>query len=522
MNIEIKYGKEIKNFENKSTVTIGSIGSDFPLDSDYSVKLVYSSKYKNYVLVNSQNSPTVLFNNKQFTKVLVPAHFSITLGQAAVLVVIESSRTASGGSVIVDEPENAEVQTATMVKKAAMQDIFDNEIERNRVAIVKETGSAIEMLKANIASLNVSSFIMNTAMVIMSVVCSFGMTNYLLGLKIDMSKSVLNLTTNYWFLVCMSAIVLAISFILKQAVTSYQEIANSNRYGESNAVQKMIMYIAALFMLVVYVLNLFYYKEIPGLRVASIFISLLFAGGLGTVSVASGYYKYKLKNSSYALMNYEYRKDFESVLKSYRGLIAAYINTMSQNKIDFVKSTLLNNQMKMVVETFIGIITAPFLAYGVSNTLAACFPEAANWVRISGLRFSPIFLVLATFLIIFAFFLFVRGFSIGKQINASEIIKFDGFHDYSTHGVTILGLDTMRTLNKEKRIVLSIACFIIFIEFTMNVSYFITEIGGDLAGMFKSFVTALVPTALLIAETHLLSSTMHKIRNYSELLAQLD
>ena len=56
----------------------------------------------------------------------------------------------------------------------------------------------------------------------------------------------------------------------------------------------------------------------------------------------------------------------------------------------------------------------------------------------------------------------------------------------------------------------------------MNVSYFITEIGGDIQGMFLSFVTALVPTALLIAETHMLSATMYKINNYSELLENLD
>ncbi len=178
--------------------------------------------------------------------------------------------------------------------------------------------------------------------------------------------------------------------------------------------------------------------------------------------------------------------------------------------------------MRMVLEFIIGVITAPFLAYGVSNTLAGCFPEAANWVRISGLRFSPIFLVLATFLIIFAFLSFVRAFTIGKQIKGSEIIKFDGFHDYNRHGVTILGIDSMKSLEKEKSFVLFVACFIILIEFTMNISYFITEIGGDIQGMFLSFVTALVPTALLIAETHMLSATMYKIHNLSELLENLD
>jgi hypothetical protein len=125
-------------------------------------------------------------------------------------------------------------------------------------------------------------------------------------------------------------------------------------------------------------------------------------------------------------------------------------------------------------------------------------------------------------LIIFAFFSFVRAFTIGKQIKASEIIKFDGFHDYTSHGVTVLGLDSMRSLEREKNIVMFIACFIILIEFTMNVSYFITEIGGDIQGMFLSFVTALVPTALLIAETYMLSQTKFDIHACEELIAKID
>ena len=68
----------------------------------------------------------------------------------------------------------------------------------------------------------------------------------------------------------------------------------------------------------------------------------------------------------------------------------------------------------MIVEAFIGIITAPFLAYGVSNTLAAMLFEAAGWVRYSGIRFSPIFLVLATCFSVGAFFLFVTAFTISR------------------------------------------------------------------------------------------------------------
>ena len=285
---------------------------------------------------------------------------------------------------------------------------------------------------------------------------------------------------------------------------------------------KFIIGTGSVLMFIVYILNLFYYKDVPGFMVASLFVSLLFVGALTIVSIASGYFSHQLREYNAQLANCEYREDFESVMKSYRGMINTYVNHLSNNKINNIKSNLLNNQLKMIVEAFIGIITAPFLAYGVSNTLAACFSEAAGWVRYSGIRFSPIFLVLATFLIIGAFFLFVTSFTIAEQIKGSEIIKFDGFHDYSSHGVTILGIDSMRKLTRTKNRLMFIACFIILIEFTMNISYFVTEIGGDLQGMFISFVAALVPTALLIAETNLLSATMYKINNYNKLLEMLD
>lgn len=400
--------------------------------------------------------------------------------------------------------------------------IQDNDIEKQRVAIIKEIGYRIIELKNNIKSASVTINFLNASIGILSVVTSFAITNFLLGFKVDTSSSVLNLTTNFWFLGGITAIVMAICLIMRQGVYSLLDFNSHKKFGVNAVAQKFIIGISSFFMFLVYVMNLFYYKSIPGFTAAALFVSLLFVGALVTVTVGSGYFKFQLKNYQAELTNCEYREDFESVMKRYRAMISDYVNKLSQNRINSVKGNLVNKQLKMIMEVAIGLITAPFLAYGVSNTLAGCFPEAANWVRISGLRFSPIFLVLATFLIIFAFFSFVRAFTIGKQIKGSEIIKFDGFHDYNSHGVTILGLDSMRSLEKERKTVLFIACFIILIEFTMNVSYFITEIGGDIQGMFLSIVTALVPTALLIAETHMLSETMYKMHNYGELLSTLD
>ena len=508
MKVIVKCGNNTKVFEGKSTVVIGgNTDADFiipQIGSDDFIKLVFVPKYNNYVLVNSNNDDEVLCNDKTFSKVLVTPKFKVTSPKLPL-------------------PIEFVIEEESKIPTPAVAQPQENDIEKQRVAIIKEIGYHVVDLKNYSRSASVTGMFLNGAMAVLSVVSSFAVTNYLLGLSVDTTESVLNLSTNFWFLGGISVVVFAISLILRQSIASLLEFhaRPTKRYFESPVIQRFIILITSLFMFVVYVMNLLYYKEVEG-PFAAVFISLLFAGALATVAVGSGYFKHQYKTYQQELTECEFREDFENVLKEYRKKIEKEVNELSDNKMENVHSNLVNLRMKMVLEGSVGLLTAPFLAYGVSNTLAGCFPEAANWVRISGLRFSPIFLVLATFLIIFAFLSFVRAFSVGRQIKASEIIKLDGYHDYNSHGVTILGLDSMRNLEKERHMVLFIACFIILIEFTMNVSYFVTEIGGDIQGMFLSFVTALVPTAILVAETHLLGDTMYKINNYEELIGLRD
>lgn len=80
----------------------------------------------------------------------------------------------------------------------------------------------------------------------------------------------------------------------------------------------------------------------------------------------------------------------------------------------------------------------------------------------------------------------------------------------------------MRKLNLDMQRSYIIGLCIIFIEFSMNISYFMQEMGGDLGGMFLSSVAAMVPTALLIAETYMLSQTKFDIHACDELIAKMD
>ena len=223
------------------------------------------------------------------------------------------------------------------------------------------------------------------------------------------------------------------------------------------------------------------------------------------------------------LDSYESREDFQAVVKDYQQWITLFVNNVSKKKLKDIGNKIFNLEVKSGIEYVVGVITAPFLAYGVSQTLAECFPEAAGWIRLAeGFKFSPIFLALAVFMIVFAFHCFATSFATTKRLYASNVIKQDGFSDYNIHGVVLHGVESSKNLKKEAKKFFLIALCVVFIEITMNVSYFIGVMGGDVMGMILSFVGALLPTAILIMETTMLGNTKFEIIIREELLEKVD
>lgn len=398
-------------------------------------------------------------------------------------------------------------------------DLLFGEIEKQRVTIIKEIGYKILALKNNIKTFNVISLLLNVAILILSAACAFGLSNYMLGLSPEISDSEINLVTNFWFFGACAFVLFAIVSAFRISVSSlYIFYSNpAKKFEKQPHFQKFVVFNTLICLIAVYVINLLYYKEIYDIFIA-IFISFIFAGTLIACAVIAAFYKYRLKILQMELIDCEFRQDVESVFKNYRRFILDRISKLSENKIDAVKKRLSNYRFRMFIEAFIGLVTVPFLAYGVSNSLAMCFPESAYWLRLSGFRFSPVFLLLAIFFVIFAFLLFVKTFTLTKQIKGSESIKFDGFIDYETQGVTLFGLDSVRNLESERKFVLFLACFIIVIEFSMNISYYLNVSDGGFAGLFLSAACAFVPTLLLITQAVFLGSTIYKIKNCENLL----
>ena len=513
MTLTISSSKQEKKFETKDFITIGTNPQcDFhiELDEDCMLTVHFDKTGTKCVVTNNFANNKILFKGQPLTERLV-------FDNVCKLLIANSDEFISMKLTadLQSKSNNAVEENLVLTKIEKMK----SELEKYRIGITKQIAFSVSDIKKRISVNSKTGIFLNIALFISSIITAFGITNYLLGLPVEMSENFTNMPTNIKVLFLFSLVVYGISLILKQGI--YLALQNLER-KESSFAKNIMIFLSGIFMAAFYAVNLIYYMNPNGRFVFAMLISLFFIGFNITLAIGSGYFKFNNQILSMELDKYEFREDFERVLNEYQTWISRYINSLGNKKLAYIKDKMFMLQLKGLGETIIGILTAPFLAYGVSNTLAMCFPEAAGWVRISGLRFSPIFLVLATMLIIFAFFSFVNAFVNGKKISGSDVIKLDGFRDYLSHGTDIYGLENTRKINLEKNRSLIIGISIIFIEFSMNVSYFMTEIGGDMQGMLLSLVAALVPTALLLAETYMLSKTKYDIFVSDSLLAKLD
>lgn len=534
--------KNNKRVFNQEQITIGSdLNCDYVMSigEKFLITLHYREEDQKCIIINSSGTKKFLYKNNPLgerASISNAVKFQIADSDDYLILKIadvtkqeQVYREAQAAATPNIETENvninqSRVQVASSVNTANLDskeqlELRKKELEEARTTIVKETGFATFDLKKRISVNTKSANFVHIAMFVTSFISAFGVSNYLTGLKIEETANFIQLPININIYILFGIVITALCFVLKHGVFLFYQ-NKTHKSDVSNHAQGGLIMTASVFFIAVYIINLLYYINIGPLF--AILISAFFVGLNVIMAYAGGYFKNFGHSMSYVLDQYEYREDFEAIMHDYRSWIEKFINQLSKNKLENLKDKLFNLQVKSVGEMFLGILTAPFLAYGVSNTLAQCFPEAAGWVRISGLRFSPVFLVLATFMIIFAFLSFTMAYTNSKKIQGSSVIKQDGFSDYLIHGVNILGLQAVRKLDSEKAMALSIGCAIIFIEFTMNVSYFMTNFGDDLQSIILCIIAALVPTALLIAETFMLSQTKFEISAIEDLMAKLD
>ena len=543
-SIITKYGE--KTFEGEMINVSSKPGSDLTLNLgfDFLLTIQYDRNQNKCTIVNPFNNPNFLFkgapigarldvtnickimvaNSDEFltVKVMVPEvkmEQNIKIPQErpseTVSAIAQKDFTKDDIQRLYGDSQNAETRIKLERYKA--------DIEKERVGIIKQVAYKINDLHNKISMGSKSSAVLHVALFFASLVCAFGLSNYLTGLPLKDAQSIIQMPTNLRLVLLYSVVIFGIGLMFKQGVYLYfQNKLGVNNSPTAKISESFMLFVPTIFYVAIYFVNVLYYIAPGGLPFFAILMSLFFVLTAATIAAGCGYFKSNNVENLMALEKYEYREDFEKVVKDYQHWIEIYINSLSSKKLNTIKEKIFNHQIKAFGETILGIATAPVLAYGVSNTLAMCFPEAAGWIRISGLRFSPVFLTLAALMIVFGFFMFTNAFLNIRKIQGSNVLKQDGFSNYQNHGVEIFGLEGVKKLTTEKNRSLVIALAIVVIEFTMNVSYFSQSMGNDLSAMLLSMVAALVVTALLIAETYLLSSTRYDIWALEELIAKVD
>ena len=528
-------------FENRKVVNISSKkGYDCLVDVpfDFLLTLEYDENISKYVLFNKFNCTNLLFKGQ-------PLPQRLEIDKMCKIMVKDSDEFITIKIVAAEENTKAaaknQSQSQNRQHTAAAADTGSNtihksvvnsviaqlekqktEIEKARTAIIKQISFSINDLKHKISMNSKAGILLHIGLFVATLVLSFGVSNYFCGLPLKEAGNMIQMPVNMKFLIMFTVILYGIAIVMKQGMYLFLQNRLHRSDSAGSISEKTLLVTSSLFYAGVYIINVLYYIAPGSMQFFSIAMSLFFTAMCVILALACGYFKSDSVELSKQLNKYEYREDFEHIMQVYRSWIERFVNNLSAGKIRNIKDKLFSLQLKSTGEIILGILTAPFLAYGVSNTLAACFPDAAGWVRISGLRFSPVFLVLATFLIIFAFFSFVNGFLINKKIQASNVLKNDGFSNYMQHGTDIFGLQGVHKLDTDMRRSFIIGLCIIFIEFSMNISYFMQEIGADLNGILLSCVAALVPTALLIAETFMLSQTKFETYACAEVLSKYD
>ncbi len=548
-SIITKYGEKV--FNDKEVINISSkAGSDVTLNLgfDFLLTVQYDKTSNRCIVINSFNNPNFLFKGNPIPEKIGVTNLCklmvansdeyITIKVAQPQPTVEAQKT--------EQPIQQPQKPVETVSSIASQDFTKEDIkrlygddenaetkikidknkqdiEKERVAIIKQVAYKINDLQGKISMGAKSSVVLHVALFFASLVCAFGVSNYLTGLPLKDAQSIIQMPTNLRLVLLYSLVVFGVGLMFKQGVFLYFQNRLTSKPSPSAKISESIMFfIPMLFYIAIYFINVLYYMAPGGLPFFAILMSLFFVATCATLAGGCGYFKSNNVENLMNLEQYEYREDFEKVVKDYQRWIERYINSLSAKKLSGIKEKIFSNQIKSFFETVAGVITAPVLAYGVSNTLAMCFPEAAGWIRISGLRFSPVFLILASMMIVFGFFMFTNAFLNIRKIQGSNVLKQDGFSNYQNHGVEIFGLEGVRKLNADKRRCLVIGVGIVIIEFTMNVSYFSQSMGSDLSAMLISMVAALVVTALLIAETYLLSSTKYDIWALEELISKVD
>ena len=106
--------------------------------------------------------------------------------------------------------------------------------------------------------------------------------------------------------------------MLKQGVFLYlNEKTLKNATSTAKIAKNFMIGISALFIVGIYAVNLTYFGAISDFMGFALFITLFVVGAMTALAISCGYFKANSDTYNSMLYKFEYREEFESIIKAY-------------------------------------------------------------------------------------------------------------------------------------------------------------------------------------------------------------
>ena len=229
MSVTITSKNQEKTFREKDFIIIGSNSDcDFQINTgfDFILTVQYDDRQKKCTVTNNFENSNILFKGEPFKGRLVLTKFcklQISGSDEFISIKINSDETV--GNIAQKD------LTQTEIKELYGNDINTDvklklekrksDLEQGRIAIAKQIAFAINDIKKRLSLNFKASIVLNTALIISTIVMTFGITNYLLGLPISDTVAFMNMPVNIKMLALFSVLTYAVSLSLKQGIFLY-------------------------------------------------------------------------------------------------------------------------------------------------------------------------------------------------------------------------------------------------------------------------------------------------------------
>mgnify|MGYP003290531397 CR=1 FL=1 len=252
-----------KTFTDKEIVNICSKdGFDIKLDTpfDCMLSIQYDKTANRCTVLNQFNNNKFLFKGK-----VLPAKMDVDkvckimldgtdefvmikiIGDSNITNLEEEDLTESDLKDLYGDEVNAAARLKIEKRKTLL--------EQARIAITKEVSSVVNDLKHKISMNSKTGIILHFVMLLTSLLCAFGVSNYLMGLPLKDAGNIIQMPTNLKLIFVFMAIIYGIGLILKQGVFLYLQ----NKIGEDSTTtriaEKFMITVPAIFYTAIYFIN---------------------------------------------------------------------------------------------------------------------------------------------------------------------------------------------------------------------------------------------------------------------------